>query len=137
MGRDLPRPHAPSRSTFRHVFPCLRLPNAPFSFFFADAAAFVAFLDVFGLVLLLVCINRFVSARHDCSFGTMAPQQRFDRAFVRRQAKTVTGFQYTIEARVALAACGIISQFDGALRPFGILDGSLVLFCRCPRSKRT
>ena len=32
----------------------------------------------------------------------------------------------------AFAAVGVVRQFDWVLMPFVELDGSLVLFCRCP-----
>ena len=32
----------------------------------------------------------------------------------------------------AFAAAGVVRQFDWVLMPFVELDGSLVLFCRCP-----
>ena len=41
-----------------------RRPGASFRFLVVDAAALIAFLDVFGLALLLVRVTRFVSPGH-------------------------------------------------------------------------
>jgi hypothetical protein len=58
-------------------------PGAPLGFLPADAAAFVALLDVFGLAFLLVGIAGFVAARHDrlpwrcgCESATRAGRAR-------------------------------------------------------------
>jgi hypothetical protein len=46
------------------VFLCFRSPRASLRFFGIDSAAFVAFLNVFGLAFLLVRVTQLVSARH-------------------------------------------------------------------------
>jgi hypothetical protein len=63
--RDLPRSLALNRSAYRRVSPCLLSPKRVSRFLGVNAAALVAFLDMFGLALLCVRVTRFVSGRND------------------------------------------------------------------------